>query len=374
MFPVSFKDAVRALGPDATFRLANGVRPPSRYLFQTLLPDRNMFTYHVEDANMTVRTTAAGMSAMDANYAEVGVMEGSTFQEGTIKITSAFNMTEEMLRAVQELMRNLMLGGGNVLDALVRETLNVEQKLIIQSIWDRMEWLRAKALVTGAISWTFGDKAVSIDYGVPDANFLANETGNDTWDGSSSDFWDNWTTGLGLLNYDLRAAIAHPTTITKIIGNTANNVTVDGSNWLNGEPVTLQRMDTIGGVRVPYPDGRYKITLIPYGEEMEIFDLTTPGRTTKIPFMPTGKILMLGNNRRTDYRVGEGATDDPDKDLPLGYTHIAPTTEANGAPGIWSQFYVPEDMPMQLRARGAANVLPVIQAPEKIVVLSSNLS
>lgn len=377
MFPVNLQDAVRNLGKNASLRISNGVRTPDRYLFQTILPTREVRSYHAEDANVTIRTTAAPMAAMDGTFGPVGLMEASTFTEGTIKLGPSFKLTEEMRRTIREYLENLMWQGvsdANIMNATQVELLNIQDKLILQSMWDRIEWIRAQALVEGAIDWTFGDKRVQVSYGVPAANFLANETGNDAWDGSSSDFWDNIATLQTRLNFDIAYYIAHPTTITKIIGNTVNNVAING-DWLGAaDPVNLMRMDTIGGIRVPYPDGRFNITLIPYGEEMEIYDLSNPGRTTKIPFMPTGKILAIGRNRRNDYRVGEGATDDPNKDLDLGYTHLGPTEEADGAPGFWTRTYVPEDMPMQVQFQGACNFLPVIQAASKIAVASSDLS
>ena len=379
MFPLNFVDAVRNLGRTATVQIANQVRPPARYLFASVLPDREIRSYHAEDANLTVRTTLAPMKAMDGTFGPVGLMQASSFREGLIGLGPRYALTEENRRHIREMLEALVWQGatvGGLQTAMENELLNIQDKLILQSMWDTEEYLRAKALVTGAINWTFGDKTVSIDYGVPSANFLSNRTGTAAWDSSASAFWTDIDLLQAKLNYDVAAYIAHPTTITKIIGNTVNNLMVPlGQNWLGmAEPVTIQRYTTIGGNQVPFPDGRYTITLIPYGEECEIYDLNNPGKTTKIPFMPTGKILALQNNRNNEYRVGQGATDDPNAALPLGYTHVGPTEEGNGATGHWLQMYTPEDMPQQVRFRGAVNFLPVLQQPSKIAVASSDLS
>jgi hypothetical protein len=68
-----------------------------------------------------------------------------------------------------------------------------------------------------------------------------------------------------------------------------------------------------------------------------------------------------------------GSTIDPAADMALGYTHIAPTVEGNGLPGRWADLGTPDERPWELRGRGVSNVLPVIENPDKLVVLHTEM-
>ena len=370
----NFEEALESLGADATFMIASEARPPADYLFNTLLPERNEPTYTVKSADMTVRATMAGLVGMDSPYPPSGVVEISTFLEEVAKIANHAALSEASLRRLQAIMQQMMVSGSLDNDYLVGEALNFLNKVIIQAHLDRAEWMRAQALVTGQIDWTFNNKNLVVSYGVPTANFLTNRTSNDTWDGSTSKFWTDIRLLNEALRYNVRAYIVHPDTLWAILNNDANKAEVLRQDaFTNGtSQVTLRRL--IGDNERPSQDNRDTVTLIAYGGEGEIIDLSNPGQTVTVPFMPSGKILAVGNNTRSGYRVGEGSTSDPIEDKALGYTHIAPTTEGGGRPGRWAQLYVPENLPMQLHGRGVSNMLPVIEAPKKIAVASSNLS
>ena len=90
-----------------------------------------------------------------------------------------------------------------------------------------------------------------------------------------------------------------------------------------------------------------------------MLDPTDTSKTKRVQFAPSGKLLYVANNRRNGYRVGEGSTPDPVRDMALGYTHIAPTVEGNGAMGRWGRLYVPETAQWSIRAEGVTNGLPV---------------
>ena len=87
--------------------------------------------------------------------------------------------------------------------------------------------------------------------------------------------------------------------------------------------------------------------------------------------MTVGKIVAVGNNSGTSYVVGAGATQPIENRL--GYTHLGPTVEGGGTPGRWAEVYVPEAAPWSFAGRGAANILPVIEAPEKIVIMTTDM-
>lgn len=365
----NFSEAVDALGAGAAFRIANTARPPADYLFETLLPETNQTDYTVDSGNMTVRATMAGLTGMDSPYPPGGIVETSTFLERAAKVANQAVITEAALRRLQSLMLQLQVGGNLTNDFLQNEALNFLQKVVIQAHMDTFEWLRGQALVTGAIAWTFNQLSLAVSYGVPAANILPNRTGNDAWDGSTSQFWTDVRLLRSALRYNVRAFIIHTDTLIAVLNNDANSMEIlrqDGMSY------TLRRL--IGSNERPATDTRDTITLIAYDKEGEIFDPNNPGQTIKAPFMATGKLLAVANNTRSGYRVGEGSTDDPDQDNALGYTHIAPTVEGGGTPGRWAQLYTPENMPMQLHGRGVTNGLPVIEVPEKIAVASSDIS
>lgn len=370
----NFEEALESLGADATFMIAAEARPPADYLFNTLLPERNEPGYTVKSADMTVRTTMAGLVGLDSPYPPSGITELSTFLQEVAKVANETTLTEAALRRLQAIMQQRMVAGTLDNDYLVNEALNFLNKVIIQAHLDRAEWMRGQALVNGAIDWTFNTITYQVDYGVPKGNVLANRTGTDTWDGSTSKFWTDVRLLIAALRYNVRAFIVHPDTLWAILNNDANKAEVlRQDSFTNGtNQVTLRRL--IGNNERPSQDNRDTVTLIAYGGEGEIIDLANPGHTITVPFMPSGKLLAVGNNNRSGYRVGEGSTNDPEEDKALGYTHIAPTVEGGGRPGRWAQLSVPDGMPMHLRGRGVSNMLPVIEAPKKIAIASSDLS
>lgn len=371
----SFRDALDQLGPDAAFRVANEMRPPADYLFATLLPERNEPDYIAESAHMTVRATMAGMVGTDSPYPPSGVVEASKFLQKAVKLANQSKLTEEQLIRLQKILMQLTMSGGDGKEMLANEALNFLEKVIIQPHMDRAEWMRAQALVTGTLSWTFNNIAVDVDYGVPSANLLSQRTGNDAWDGSTSKFWADIALLYSKLRYDVRAFIVHPDTLLAITSNTANNLEILNQEAFaaGGNAVTMRRL--LGDNERPSSDFRETITLIAYGDEAEIYDTDTAdlGQTTKVPFMPQKKILAVGNARRRGYVVGQGATPDPDAELALGYTHIGPTVEGGGQPGRWAQLYTPEGLPMQLHGRGASWCMPVLENAELIAVASSEI-
>lgn len=361
---LNFAAALAALGVGAAFRIANEARVAGSYLFQTFLPERKKFTYNVTAGNMTVRTTMAGLVGMDSPYPPGGLVELTTFLENTAKIAIETPMTEQAQRELQDMLLRLGLRGDSNTEAHAREALNFLDKVIVQALIDVTEWLRGQALLD-QLNWTFGGKTLQVTYGVPTLHKIT-RAGADGYGGTTSKFWTDLRTLRSKLKGNVRAIVAHSETIDMIRYNTANN---------------LAAVSDVGGVfrfRKLNANGQFTadaadvVEMIAYDLEAEILDLANPGATTVIPFMPRGKILGIGQNTRSGYQVGAGSTPDPLDAQALGYTHLAPTVEG-GVPGRWAQMFTPENQPWQLRARGAQNVLPVVENPEKIVVLTTDM-
>lgn len=370
----NFAEALATLGMNAAVRIANAARPPANYLFNTLLPERNMVNYHVDAANMVVRSTMAGLVGMDSPYPPGGTVELSTFLEQSAKIAIESNLTEGALRQLQGLLQAMMVQGNASNEFLATEALNFLQKVILQALLDTSEWLRGQALIYGQIDWTFNQKRLLVSYGIPAANFLTTRTdaNNDSYSDSASAFWADMAEAQRLLRYNVRAAIMNSATFNKIVNNPANNLElVSQSN----NAFSVRRYKTVGGNTVLDSDTRYAMSFVIYDEEVEILDTTAGmlGKTQTVKLFPDGKILFVGQNNYNGYRVGQGSTDSPRNDLEIGYHHLAPTVEGNGVSGRWSRLYTPEGYPMQLRGQGVSNELPVILAPEKIVVATTEM-
>lgn len=372
----SFREALDSLGRNAAFRIINEARPSSEYLLETLLPEMNKPDYHVDSGYMTIRATMAGLVGMDSPYPPGGQVEISTFLERTAKIGISTMLSEAALRQLQQILMQRGLTGANRTQYLANEAMNFFEKVVVQAQMDTAEWLRSKALFAGAINWTFNKKNLVVDYGVPSSFFGTNRSGNDRYNANHADnkFWTDHYAALAALRYNVRAIIGHTTTVLSIINTDANNFEVSQS----GNVFTLRRWRGKANGSALSNDSRDSVQIIAYDREGEVIDPADTGLTQRIQFAPSGKLLYVGNNARSGYRVGEGSTPDPIFDVALGYTHIGPTVESGGAPGRWGRVFTPEMSPWQLNAEGAENSLPVredVSATQaKTYVLSTDLS
>jgi hypothetical protein len=370
----NFAEALAALGPNAAARIINAQRPTSDYYFNTFLPERLKPDYSVNATNMVVRTTMAGLVAMDSPYPTGSTVELQAFFEQSLKLAITNRMIEATIRQLQQLLLQMQVAGTLTNDFLQREALNFYAKTVVQALLDRAEWLRAQALIYGAINWTFNQKAIAINYGVPAANFLTARTdaNSDSYSDTASAFWTDVAKAQEVLRFNVRAAVMNTATFLKILGNPANNIIILAQS---ANEVTITRTTSRSGNTVNDPDRRFTMSFVLYDREAEVMDVSPSinGKTQIVKFVPDGKILYVGANSASGYVVGEGSTRNPRADLELGYHHIAPTVEGGGVPGRWGRMYVPEGYPMQLIAEGAENSLPVILAPEKICVATTEM-
>nr|MBA2458731.1 major capsid protein [Gemmatimonadales bacterium] len=283
-------------------------------------------------------------------------------------------LSEHMQRQMQEFM--IRLNNPQASTEALRNTLfNFVDKMLLQPHYDTFEYLRGEALTTGAIDWTFNGKRLQVNYGVPAGNLFANRTGTAHYGGSASVFWADYRAALALLKGRVRAVVAHPNTINMIVSNSVNNIIVTQQDLQTG---TYSIAKNVGGSNGPYiqsPDARDRTTLVGYGAEGEIITPTDPDSATLLPFIPTGKIVLIGDVVPRGFQVGlGGAVEDDTQNLAVGYTHIAPTIEGGGAMGRWADVFVPEHEPWQVVGRSVTNGLPVLEAPEKVVVLSTDMA
>lgn len=351
-------------------QITREARPSSEYALAPILPAREEDEYFVESANMVVRSTMAGIVAMDSPYPEGSAITFETKNERTFKTAIQVTMGEAVLRRLQRIYRRVVEGGGgNALDQMVEEFLNYYKGVILQAHFDHEEYLRGMALSTGGLDLKYNGKHIEVDYGVPAANKLTTRTGNDAYGGSESKFWADRYEADRLLPGGIRDAICSHKTAMDIIHNPVNSVrvvNVDGDNY------TLQRVVNNNGVINDSFDTRDLVTLRVYRSEADLFDAAT--NTTKaIPFIPNGVVIYLGAPTVRGYVPGQGARPDADSQRELGYIHVGPTVEGNGLPGRWGRTFRPENAPWSIASQAVSNIMPVISNPKSIVIASTAL-
>jgi len=360
-------------GANGILRLGNAARSPADYLLATILPERDVMSYIARGGRMIVRNTMAGAVGMDSKDPEGGAMELSSFMEEIAKIGISTRLQEQVIIELQERAKQILISGGGTGDLAVRTVLNFVNKLLLQPHYDRREWLRSEALFYGEIDWKFNGVALKVDYQIPTANKFATRTGNDAYGGSASKFWDDWKAARKILGSAFRGAITSRDTIDEIIHNPVNRIIPTSDDGTTVQFVKYE--GSADGLRPQSLDARERGVLIAYDKEGEVWDLDNPGKTKKTRISgPHGVLGFFGaDGRMHDFIPDEGATVDPDNDRALGYSHIGPTVENGGQTGIWTRVYTPEDMPQHLAGNARGRFLPVIEAPENIVLASTAL-
>jgi hypothetical protein len=85
-------------------------------------------------------------------------------------------------------------------------------------------------------------------------------------------------------------------------------------------------------------------------------------------------VTAIGAFNPNRFVVGSGAQPPANPSgAELGYTHLAPTVEASGRPGRWSDVRTPDGEPWTMEGRGAMNGLPVIEAPERVATATTEM-
>lgn len=359
-------------GTNAVFEIINQARPPADYMFAQYLPERNEPDFYITAGSMRVIPTMAGLATPDSPYPQGGTLDAKIFTEETAKLAIETTLDEKQLIKMHQMLIRLKASGAPTTQFIVNNVLNFADKVLAQALRDRKEWLRGQALVAGKIDWTFNKKNLVVDYGLVSGSFQANRTGNDGYGGSTSKFWADLVAAKKFLKHDVQAFIAHPDTIEMILANSANNLLVlaqaDGSFDITRHVGSIERQDT---------DTRYRVKLIAYGAEGEVFDPANPGKTLKVKFMPTGKILAIGNPPSPGFQVGwnavgQGAT--PQIVYPLGYTHVAPTVEGGLRDGDWGRVYTPDENPASVVGQAVSNSLPVIEPDNRLYIMSTDIT
>lgn len=366
-------------GGNSLIRLANTPPAAAEYLLTGVLPRETRPDFDVRGGTLKINTVMAGLTGMDSPYPQGSSISLSTFSEKTAKIAMTLPLSEEHQRELNKFLDQAALGrlGNRTRGDLMQEAaLNLYEKGCIQALDDTEEYLRAKALMTGQISWTFNKKTLTVDYNVPAGNIFAKRTGTDGYGGSTSKFWadylaaDETVQGADML-------LMSNATLNKVLNNPAHSIRVISDIYSPQRNIrrvqVVRSVQTASGITVGDDrDARYSVTLTAYLRKGNIVDPTTPGGVIQVAMVPDNKIAVIGR-RETNQLISVDGTGV--QQYSLGYTHIAPTIEGqnSGSPlGRWGRVYTPENRPWELIAEAVENCLPVIEAPERLVILETD--
>jgi hypothetical protein len=371
-----FKSVIDALnaqlpfGDNFAFRNARSQVIPSEYLFNTILPQENHVSYNVSGGSMRIYATMAGQLPMDTTPPPIGAIEAATFNEKTTKIGGMMHFPEERLRALQEwaaynsaqgIQDGLSIGAIQALQSerIVNSLLGFSD-ILLKSMWDTFEFLRGQALTLGMLDWQYNDLDLTVDYSVPAGNKI-DRSGVNSYYNTSSKFWTDIRTLYTKLNRF--QIVMNSQTYYSIIDNPENSIEV-----INSDGQVREFTQIIGTTERRATDVRDRVRVVLYDKSGSV--INAAGEVTAVPFLPNGKIIVIGELQPDGFELMTGSTPDPDNNLRLGYTHIAPTVEG-GRSGIWERVFTPEGKPFQLLGETVANGMPIITNPRKLMILTT---
>ena len=362
-------------GGNFAARIVREAPMPADYHLAMYLPEENRETYEVDSGAMAVYPTMAGLSGMDSTYAPVGAISTSRFLEETAKITSKLPLSEKHLREIQRLIQRLQATGQNAVPSMAQELIGFTM-VLLHAHRDTAEFLRGQAIFTGALDWTYNGKSLVVDYGIPAANKPATRTSTAAYDKAASSFWADTRLARKALG-NAAEAVMNRTTFYGIVDNAANAVKVEAltTDVQAGALVERYRLTKRLGTEnvVVSDDVRDSIVVTVYQREGSVIDPSNVTQTKAVEMVPDGKIAFIGSAQRPAYRPGRGAEPDLTNNGRIGYYHIAPTTEGNGQPGRWARVFTPEARPYMVQSEAAENSLPVIESPDKLFILSTEI-
>ncbi len=357
---------LNTLTPQDYFDLANQPVSESEYVLASVLPEELRATYEAKSGSLKVLTTPAGETAMDSPYVPVGGLEIQGDSKPIAKWTATSLMTEQQQRDLQQMVTNIRAGviTSNALDYVRTFVVNWLTKVIAQSFADRHEVMRGEVLTTGQLVLRGG----TITYSVPAGNFLTARTGTDGYGGSTSKFWADMRVADRKLRV-VRARIMSMATLDMITDNPANNIVVTGQTLSpEGNVKIVQVRKAVNNGQGLSLDARDGYTLVGYGRTVKL--PLADGTYADQQVMADGKISIIGSNT-----VLLTALDGTIVTRPaLGRVHVGPTVEGNGRPGVWLNARTPTGRPYQAIAEGAANSLAIFDAPERLVVATTDVT
>ena len=356
---------LNTMTPDDFFDLANRPAPESEYALAAVLPQELRATYEAKAGSLKVIATPAGETGMDSPYVPVGLIEINALSKPIAKWTAESLMTEQQQRELQQMLLHYRAGlaRGDGVAYLRNFVLNWLNTVIAQSFSDRFELMRGETLFTGQLTLRGG----TVDFGVPARNRFARRTGSQAYGGPDSLLWRDMRAADNILG-STRTRIMSMNTLNELLDSARNPLSVTSENITAGgniKIVGVRRL--IGSQQTLSLDAREAFTLVGYSRRVA---LKVGQGYAYQQVVPDGKIAVIGSNSVTIDQTDGTTVTRPG----LGRLHVGPTVENEGRPGVWLNAYTPQDRPYHAIAQGAANALTILDAPEKLVILDTEMS
>jgi hypothetical protein len=182
-------------------------------------------------------------------------------------------------------------------------------------------------------------------------------------------FWADYRSGRSKLKGQVRAVLAHPDTIDMIVSNDVNKVRVIAQDNVTGtihdpevrrlDGAAVERCARQGDARRLRRGGRDLRRQPTRADAQAPLPQAGADHHDRHP-IPQGFSGRAWARRRTRTTSSRSAT-----------RTSARRSKGNGLPGRWADLRVPDNAPWRLEGRGVTNGLPVIEVPEKLVVLNT---
>ncbi len=367
---LNFAEALTSVGGNPKIYQLTRQYNPSKdkpYLLLRFLPEIEKASFSVNGGSIAIYPTMAGLVGTNSNYPPAGESQIRAFFQSTAKVGMSYVMDENMLRGMREHVDGKFASdGGDKTKILAREMVSFYQSMVLGSLHSTTEWMRGRALC-GAIEWAYNGVKLTVDYNIPAGN-KRDRVGGEAYDQDGSKFWEDTNAARAALDGDIKTVLMNNKTFDGIRQNPANKITTLELDDENNRYLLQKRKDNDDLSE----DIAHKLVVTVYNRSgLKIVPGKTGegAKTEKVRFIPDGKTIFIGAQDTEAYRIGQEERA-PDA---IGYTHIAPTIEG-GAMGRWGRIYVPDDKQYQLNVEGAQNLLPVIENPENLFVLTTELS
>lgn len=373
-------------GENFAFRLARNANSPDSYLFNTrVLPRMNKPTWNITGGTLTITPTELKPVAMDAEPAPMGNLQATFFNENISKFGGQMFFNEkqqrELITMEQEIFLNAGLAGGrnpfgdintqmNMLSQTGRAdsaTINgarINRILgVIEAIklahFNTSEALSGEALTEGVLDENFSGLDVVVDYKVPAVN-IKDYAGNDRFDQSASKWWDF----VRFCYKTLRNPqfFGNSNSYFDIVENPVNKVR---EQFLTGDVRPMSKYNE--NVITQKQDANERMNFNVYDKAGSVMDATAKALISK-PFLKDKRIVVIGELQTSQIELELGGVTDPDNSLNLGYTHVGPTVEGGGRPGIYANIYSLPQKAQQLFVDTYVNMLPAILNPKKLII------
>lgn len=352
MEPITFAGILAELSQVDYVRMANTPINESEFVLASILPEERKASYEAKRGSIRIIPTMAGETGNDSPYVPTGDLEIDAWSKGLAKFTANGVISENAQIEFQQMRDQLILAGNaGAAGTYTRNFLiNWLETWIREAFRQQNEYLRGQALSSGRLTLRGG----AIDLGVPDSNRIT---------GTYADVWSVLRQGNKLVEGGVRARLASWDTVDQIIdaGGTGMAV-IDEQVSAQGNVRIVKVRKVVNNGGSFSADMRDSTTLVGYKGKGKIKD--PDGGFIDVPYFPDGVISFIGNN--TTQQVAEDGTVTTRE--ALGHTHVGPTVEGNGRPGVWMNARVPDGRPYHVIAEGAERVMTVLEEPRKLAI------